>query len=56
LQQILELQAAGDKAAADRFIERYTTWNPNLHEVVAKNMRATETSRYRLVRYAALGE
>jgi hypothetical protein len=56
LRQILELQANGDKAAADRFIDRYTKWDPSLQEVVAKNMRATETSRYRLVRYAALGE
>ena len=43
LRQILELQANGDKAAADRFIDRYTKWDPALHEVVAKNMRATET-------------
>jgi hypothetical protein len=56
LQEILALQHGGDKAAADRFIERWTRWDAGLHGVVAGNMRATEKTRYRLVRYAALGE
>jgi hypothetical protein len=55
LKEVLALQHAGDKAAADRFIERWTRWDADLHEVLAARMRATETSRYRLVRYASLG-
>ena len=48
-------QVAGDKAASDRFIERYTTWTPQ-HEALAAKMRASLPYRFRLVRYAALGE
>jgi hypothetical protein len=54
LREVLALQHAGDKAAADRFIERWTRWDADLHEVVAAGMRATETTRYRLMRYAVL--
>ena len=56
LERVLALQAAGDKASADAFIEQYSTWTPELHERVAANMRATERYRYRLVKYQALGE
>ena len=28
LREVLAVQHAGDKAASDRFIERYTTWSP----------------------------
>jgi hypothetical protein len=56
LEKVLAIQGAGDKAAADAFIERYDTWTEELHERLARAMRATETYRYRLVRYQALGE
>jgi hypothetical protein len=56
VERVLAVQAAGDKASADAFIERYAAWKPELHEVVAANMRATERYRYRLVKYQALGE
>jgi Zincin-like metallopeptidase len=56
LERVLSVQAAGDTASADAFIEQYTTWTPELHERVAASMRATERFRYRLVRYQALGE
>ena len=56
LERVLSVQAAGDKAGADAFIEQYTTWTPELHERVAASMRATERYRYRLVKYQALGE
>jgi hypothetical protein len=56
LGEVLRMQRNGDKAAADRFIDNYTTWDEALHEVVARRMRDAETSRFRLVRYAALGE
>jgi hypothetical protein len=56
LQKVLEVQYAGDKAAADRFIEQYTTWKDDLHAVIAKNMRDQSRYRFRLFKYAALGE
>jgi hypothetical protein len=56
LAQVLEIQYQGDKAASDRFIEQYSTWDENLHGVVAKNVRAQQPYRFRLYTYAALGE
>jgi hypothetical protein len=56
LARVLEVQYQGDKAAADRFIEQYTTWDDNLHGVVAQNMRDQQRYRFRLFKYAALGE
>jgi len=56
LERVIGVQSAGDKASADAFIEQYSVWKPELHEVVAANMRATERYRYRLVKYQALGE
>ncbi len=55
LEAVTAIQAGGDRAAADRFITRWATWDAR-HESLGRAMRATETSRYRLVRFAALGE
>jgi hypothetical protein len=55
LEQVLAIQQAGDREQARRFIERWTAWTER-HERLASRMRETETSRFRLVRYAALGE
>ena len=56
LEKVLEVQYQGDKAAADRFVEQYTTWDENLHGAVAKNIRDQQRYRFRLFKYAALGE
>ena len=56
LQKVLEVQYAGDKTGADQFIDQYTTWKDELHGVVAKNMREQSRYRFRLFKYAALGE
>ncbi len=56
LEKVLAIQAAGDKAAADAFVDRYDAWTEDLHERLGRSMRATERYRYRLVRYQALGE
>jgi hypothetical protein len=56
LAKVLEVQYQGDKAASDRFIEQYTTWDENLHGVVAKNIREQQRYRFQLFKYAALGE
>jgi hypothetical protein len=56
LAKTLEIQFAGDKTAATRFIDQYTTWNDSMHEVVARNIRAQQKYRYSLFHYSALGE
>jgi len=56
LAKVLEVQYAGDKAGADRFIDQYAIWNENLHGVIAKNIRAQQRYRFRLFKYAAMGE
>ncbi len=56
LAKVLEVQYAGDKAAADRFIDQYTTWKEELHGVIAKSIRDQSRYRFRLMKYAALGE
>jgi hypothetical protein len=56
LKEVLALQHEGDKAAADRFIEKYTRWEAEPHQALAAKMAAAQRYRFRLVRYAALGE
>jgi hypothetical protein len=56
LAKVLEVQYGGDKAAADRFIDQYTSWDENLHGVVARNIRDQQRYRFRVFKYAALGE
>ncbi|HWH18534.1 MAG TPA: zincin-like metallopeptidase domain-containing protein, partial [Allosphingosinicella sp.] len=54
LREVLAIQDAGDKARADAFINRWATWDENLHGKVAENIRAQQRYRYRLFTYAAL--
>lgn len=56
LERTLAVQYAGDKAGADKFIDEYTQWDDNLHGVIAANIRAQQRYRFRLFKYAALGE
>jgi hypothetical protein len=56
LGRVLAIQEAGDKAAADRFIADLTRWDDARHGVIAQRIRDQERYRYRLFRYAALGE
>ncbi len=56
LAQTLNVQYQGDKAAADRFIEQYSTWDEKLHGAIAKNIRDSQKYRFRLFKYTALGE
>jgi hypothetical protein len=56
LSKTLSVQYEGDKAAADKFIDQYITWNENLHAVVAANIRSQQRYRFRLFKYAALAE
>jgi hypothetical protein len=56
LERVLRVQYAGDKAAADRFIDEYAKWDESLHGAVAANIRQHQRYRFRLFKYAALGE
>ncbi len=56
LAKTLAIQFAGDKAAADRFIDQYTTWNDSLHGLIAQNIREQQKYRFSLFEYAALEE
>jgi len=56
LRKVLAVQHDGDKAATDRFIDDYTKWDENLHGAIAKNIRDRQKYRFRLFKYAALGE
>ena len=51
LKKVLELQYQGDKAAADQFIQQYTAWDENLHEVIARKLRDAALYRYWLFDY-----
>ena len=56
LEQTLAVQYEGDKAASDKFIDQYMKWDENLHGVIAANIRAQQRYRFRVFKYAALGE
>ena len=56
LTKVLDVQYQGDKAASDHFIDQYTTWDENLHGTIAKNIRDQQKYRFRVFKYAALGE
>ena len=56
LEKTLAVQYEGDKAASDRFIDQYTKWDESLHGVIAANIRAQQRYRFRVFKYAALGE
>lgn len=54
LREVLAIQRNGDHAAANAFVERWTAWRPELHEVIAQRMRESERTRFSLVTYEAL--
>ena len=56
LTEVLRLQHEGDKAAAAAFFDKWTTWTPEVHEKLAGRIRDAQGARWRIVRYAALGE
>ena len=56
LGEVLAIQAAGDSDRAGAFIERYTSWKPELHERLAERLRKSAKYRYRMVNYKALSQ
>ncbi len=55
LKEVLALQYAGDPASADAFFRRWTGWT-DLHDRIAAGLKSVQAPRFRLVRYAILGE
>lgn len=55
LTEVLRLQHNGDKTAAAAFFDRWTKWTPQ-HDKLAQRIREAQGARFRIVRYAALGE
>ena len=56
LREVLAIQDAGDPARSDAFIKQWSTWDEGFHGRIAATMRAQQKYRYRLFKYAALGE
>ena len=56
LTEVLRLQHEGDKTAVAAFYDKWTAWTPEVHEKLAARIREAQGARYRLVKYAALGE
>ena len=54
LRKVLAIQRAGDPIKAKEFVDRYTTWKDELHEVIATRLRAESSYRYRYVTYGVL--
>jgi hypothetical protein len=54
LREVLAIQRAGDRNAANAFVERWTQWRPETHEHIATLMRESERTRFSLVTYEAL--
>jgi hypothetical protein len=54
LREVLEIQAAGDAAAAEAYITKWTDWRDDLHERVAAGMRDAEKFRFAYVTYQSL--
>lgn len=55
LREVMALQTEGDAAKAEAFFRRWNEWTP-LHATIAGRLREATASRFRIVRYAALGE
>ncbi|HYM35730.1 MAG TPA: hypothetical protein VET48_10065 [Steroidobacteraceae bacterium] len=56
LEAVLKMLYEGDRSAADAFIDRWTQWNDEVHEVVAKIIRDNHQFQYALFKYGVLGE
>jgi hypothetical protein len=53
--EVLRLQQNGDKAATAKFFDKWTAWG-DTHEKLAARVRDAQGPRWRIVKYAALGE
>jgi len=56
LENVLTIQSAGSSDRAAEFIDKYTTWETELHERLAERLRDSSRYRFRMVRYKALDQ
>lgn len=56
LAEVLAIQQAGDQMRAAAFMDEWTGWRDDLHEVIGQGMRDNARYRYVLMRYGALGD
>lgn len=54
LKEVLAIQYAGNAKAAGEFVDKYTTWDEDLHGVVAERLQDSTQYRYRHVSYKEL--
>jgi hypothetical protein len=54
LKEVIANQDAGNKTTTAAFIERWGTWNENLHGKIASALRDQQKFRFRLFEYQAL--
>jgi len=55
LEEVLAIQHAGDLSRAEAFMDKWTTWTPDLHEVIAAKRRGSLKFRAVIVRYGVEG-
>lgn len=53
---VLAIQRAGDRQRAEAFMDRWTSWTPDVHEAIAAKRRASLQFRYVIVTYAAIDQ
>lgn len=56
LEAVLGIQYEGDRAAAEAFVDRWTKWEAEPHETLAKKLRESSQFQYVIFKYSALGE
>jgi hypothetical protein len=54
LSDVLSIQQSGDSQRAADFIDKYTSWTPELHGRLAERLRNSSRYRFLMVRYKAL--
>ena len=54
LREVLAIQHAGDRQRAEAFMQRWTAWTPDVHEVIAGKRRASLGFRYVIVTFTAI--
>lgn len=54
LKDVLEIQQQGNSERASKFIEKYVSWSPQLHERLAERLRSASSYRFVMIRYKAL--
>ncbi len=56
LREVMDVMSEGDLDRAHAFVDQWTTWDPNVHGVIANSVGNAAGGGFRLVQYGALGE